>query len=338
MAKWYAEQDVAALLDPAKLITRIEDGFRELAVGKLVDPQPMRIDSDEHAANYTSFPVYWPRLGLASVKVLSGVLGNPAHGRPMIDAVIVVVDATTGVIQAIMGGRHITALRTAATSALAVKYLAPGKGGTLTVIGTGAQGIAHAETLPLSRSFAEILFGSPSGDSARAADIARSIRLRTDLPVSAADAGDAVGRGDVVVLATAATTPVVALGDVKSDALLVSVGSFHPDETEIDPALAEAAGMTIADNADRLRTAWQSTDMRFAARATDLAALVTGSVSPQTSGLRVFLSDGRAFEDLAAAAVVLETAAETGFEALSLPGTLPEFDFDHSVCSRVTGG
>ena len=329
MAKWYAERDVASLLNPGKLIARIEDGFRDLATGKLRDPRPTRIDADEHGANYTTFPVYWPRLGLASVKVLSGVPANPAHGRPMIDAVIVVMDAATGAIRAMMSGRRITALRTAAASAIAVRYLVPGKGGTLTVIGTGAQGIAHAETLPLVRSFGEILVASATGDRARAAGTAQSIRSRTGLPVSAADAGEAAGRGDVVVLATLASNPMVGPGDVKSDALLISVGSFRPNETEIDPALAEAAGMTIADDADRLRAAWQSTHMRFAVRATDLAALVTGSVLPQTSGLRVFLSDGRAFEDLAAAAVVLDAATETGFEALPLPGTLPKFDDGH---------
>ncbi len=329
MAKWYAEDDIAALLHPAKLIARIEEGFADLSAGSLIDPPPRRIDVDEHAANVTTFPAYWPRLGLASVKVLSGVLTNPAHGRPMIDAIVVVMDAATGTVRAIMGGRGITARRTAAASAVAVKYLAPGDGGTLAIVGTGAQGIAHAETLPLVRSFTEILIASATGERTRAANVAQSIRSRTRLPVSAADAREAIGRGDVVVTATTASEPVAASDDVKSDTLLLSVGSFRPDETEIDPALVEAAGMIVADDAERLRAAWRTTRLHFAARATDLAAIVTGSVSPQMSGLRVFLSDGRAFEDLAAAAIVLESAAETGFEALQLPGTLPRFFAAH---------
>ncbi len=318
MVTWYSEADVAALLDPVKLIARIESGFSDLAAGQLDDPPPIRIDADDHAANYTTFPAYWPRRGLASVKVLSGVLENPDRGRPMIDAVVVVMDAATGAVRAIMGGRRITALRTAATSAIAVKHLTPTKVDTLAVIGTGAQGIAHVEMLCRVRNFADIFIVSATGNRARAVDAARSIRARTALPVSAADIRDAVDRADVIALATLSNHPLIGQDDIKPDALLISVGSFRPGATEIDPALVDAAGLTIADDASRLRSTWQSTEMPFAARAKDLSALVARSVSPRTSGLRVFLSAGRAFEDLAAATVVLDAAAETGFAGLPL--------------------
>ena len=314
---------MAALLDPAALIARVEQGFADLAAGRLTDRRSTRIDSEEHAANYATFPAYWPRLGLAAVKVLSGVATNPARGRPVIDAVVVVLDAATGVVRAIMDGRRITALRTAAASAVAVKHLAPGDGGILALVGTGAQAVAHAETLNRVRSFDRLLIASASGRRDRAEVVAGHIRQLTGTAVAAVDAGDAVRSADVVVLATVSKTPLAMTGDVGRNAMLVSVGLFQPGATEFDPAIAEAAELVVADDADRLRSTWQPTGARFGERAIDLAGLVSGSAQPATIGLRVFLSDGRAFEDLAAAALVLEAAERSGFSGQPLLGTLP---------------
>jgi ornithine cyclodeaminase/alanine dehydrogenase-like protein (mu-crystallin family) len=241
----------------------------------------------------------------------------------MIDAVVVVMDAATGVVRALMDGRRITALRTAATSAIAVRLLAPGAGGTLTLIGTGVQSTAHAETLTRVRSFERVLVVSASGCRDRAIAAAERIRLQTGAAATAVDIDEGVSAADVIVMATIAKAPLVTTGSVKGEPLLISVGCFQPGATEFDVALAEAAGLVVADDADRLRATWQATRVWFPGRAVDLADLLSGSAPPTTAGLRLFLSDGRAFQDLAAAVLVLEAAERAGFSGQALSGTLP---------------
>ena len=144
---WISGQDVALILDSAagsKVVDLVEAGLADVGAGTLVEAPITQLDAKEHTANYTVFPAYSRQRSLATVKVLSGVERSPEHGAPMIDAVIIVMDARSGIIRAVMDGRRITALRTAATTAIALRRLLPDGAKFLGIIRTGIQGWAHA--------------------------------------------------------------------------------------------------------------------------------------------------------------------------------------------------
>lgn len=318
---WFSEQDVTRLLEPAALIARLETAFRDAASGLLTEPRPLRIDAYEHGANYVAFPSYWPAAGIATTKVLTGVLGNPAKGLPKIDAVIVVMDAVTGVIRAIMDGRRITALRTAATTALACRALGVKQNGVLGLIGTGVQMRAHAETMSCIAEWDTVLVSSANDNVARADSAAASIAQLLGRPVQAASRSDLLRQSDAIVLTSMSDVPLVRPGDTKPDVVIAAVGPFHPGSTEIDPAMVRDAAIAMSDMPSRLQAQWSKSRSELGRNFDDLVdmqASIAGNLPLSAKGLRIFLSDGRSIEDLAAASLVLEAAAVGGFTGLQL--------------------
>jgi ornithine cyclodeaminase/alanine dehydrogenase-like protein (mu-crystallin family) len=318
---WFSEADVTKLLAPKALIERLEAAFRDADAGRLTEPRPLRIDAFEHGANYAAFPAYWPAAGIATTKVLSGVLGNPEKGLPKIDAVIVVMDAVTGRIRALMDGRRITALRTAATTALACRTLGMKQNGVLSLVGTGVQMLAHAETMTGVASCETILVASASDNRDRAEQAAAAISDLLGRPATAMSSREALARGDTIVLSTLSDLPVLRAGDTKPDAVIASVGPFHCGGTEIDPQVVRMADLVMSDMPARLADHWSAHSEELGAHfdhLMDLQAAVSGRIALPAKGLRIFFSDGRSIEDLAAAALVLETAAAMGFPGMPL--------------------
>jgi ornithine cyclodeaminase/alanine dehydrogenase-like protein (mu-crystallin family) len=317
---WLSRKEVERFLDLTVLKERLRAAFLDIASGRAADPRPLRIDADDLAANYVGFPCHWPAVGLASVKVLSGAERNPEIGLPVIDAVIVVMDAATGRIRAIMDATAITTLRTAATTALAVDALRPPRRAVLGLIGTGAQMLAHARAL--AGGIEEILVASANNALERAALSARAIALETGLAPRACLRSDVASRSDILVTTSISHEPLIRSGETKADAVVISVGPFKPGATEIDPALVSNAAVVVSDRRDRLQDVW-----RGAAGAlgpmfegmNDLPALLAAPPERLRPGVRVFLSEGRSIEDLAAASIVLGAAQELGGCGLVLP-------------------
>lgn len=319
---WFSETAAAALLDPSLLMGRIEEAFRALAAGRLVEMPPARIDDSSIASNFVSFHAYWPARGLSTTKVLVGAEGNPARGLPMIDAVIVATDAASGRIRAILGARHITALRTAATTFIAFRRMGLAPGASVGLIGTGMQMHAHA-LMARAAGCGHLYVASANGNSARARLAGQRLATETGLPTDVLSADELAARSDAVVLSTIAAAPVLPADRFRPDGLVASVGAFLPHAAELDPAVVRQAAVVVSDWRDRLRDQWRDAKQdlgRVDETVLDLSRLLADDVFERPRGGRgVFLSDGRSLEDLAAVSLVLEAAEASGQTGLPLP-------------------
>ncbi len=314
---WFSEAEVTRLLDPVALVDGIEQALVAVHRGQLIEPRPTRIDDLGLGTNYVAFPSYWPDARYAGCKVLSGALRNPERGLPMIDAIIALTEAETGRIVAVMDGRRITALRTAATTAVAIRHLAPSKGATLGLIGTGAQMVAHAEAISAVLPIGEIEIASAGGSEARLMVAATAIEERTGRRVGTGSPADVARKSDIVVLTTLSPNPVIGSDDLRPDAVVACVGPFRPAATEMDRAALAGATMLVSDFAQRFLDHWASDPLPGTIH--DLPAELADRRTPPTSGRRIFFSDGRGLEDLVAARLVFE-ASEAGTKAgLALP-------------------
>ena len=85
---------------------------------------------------------------------------NPRHGLPTHLATILLLDPATGGLLAILDGRYITEVRTAAVSAVATRYLARKDSSVLAIIGSGVQARSHLEALSLVRKFSDVRCGA----------------------------------------------------------------------------------------------------------------------------------------------------------------------------------
>jgi ornithine cyclodeaminase/alanine dehydrogenase-like protein (mu-crystallin family) len=169
-------------------------------------------------------------------KVLSVFQGNAARGRQSHQGLVLLFDPESGAPVCALHAGEITAIRTAAASAVATDALARRDARRLAVLGTGEQAATHVRAMREVRPLEGVTVWGRSRE--RAADLARRMEAEVRLPVrAAASAREAVAEADVVCTVTGASEPVL-LGEwVRPGTHLNLVGSSYLGPVEVDGAL-----------------------------------------------------------------------------------------------------
>ena len=134
-----SKKEVRRLINIRDVIDVVEAGFKDYTEGK--GEMPSKVYLTVKDGDFRAMPASLP--GEAGMKWVSVLTGNMAKGLPTVMAVLIFNDPDTGYPLAIMDASEITALRTAATSTIASKYLARKGAGTLGIIGSGYQAYHH---------------------------------------------------------------------------------------------------------------------------------------------------------------------------------------------------
>jgi ornithine cyclodeaminase len=213
----------------------------------------------------------------------------------------------------------ITAIRTAAVSAVATRALAREGATSLAVIGAGVQAEAHIEAMACVLPLERVRICSRRPEAAAELAAATAARYAWDAS-AAASIEDALRDADVVVTATTAREPIVERGWLARGAHVNAVGSSIPTTRELDGATMAAARIVV----DARESATNESGdlllaMREGALAEDVELPELGEVlSGRATGRRgdddltVFVSLGLAIEDLAAAELALRNAEAAG--------------------------
>jgi alanine dehydrogenase len=298
--------EVERLLDFDALLEALAGGLRSLSAGEV--SAPPRVAAGAPQGLLAVMPCRVPGAGL-EVKLVSVFPGNHALDRPSHQALIALFDDATGTPLAIMDGTAITAVRTAAVSALATRVLARPDAAVLAILGAGVQGRSHLAAVTRVRHFTEIRIASR--DPAHAAALARS-----DARAVAAPSFEAAVRGaDVVCCCTDSPVPVLRAAWLEPGAHVTSVGC-SPAGPELDRETL-TAGLLVVE----ARVAFEP----FPAGAPGLAGLdplaaaelgeILGGARPgrqHADQITVYRSMGHAVEDAAAARLVYERAGREG--------------------------
>src|SRR4030081_3907427 len=166
------EEQVRQHLRMAELIPAMEKALIDFSAGKVTQPVRSVITVDPPGGFYGMMPALTPE-GLGQ-KIVTFYATNAERGIPTHMATIFLVDPETGTPLAVMDGRLITEMRTAAVSAAATKLLAPRNAKVLAILGSGVQARSHVKALRLVRNFEEIYVWSPN--AAHAQRVADEIR------------------------------------------------------------------------------------------------------------------------------------------------------------------
>src|SRR5437763_15121501 len=160
------EEQVRQHLQMADLIPAMEKALIDFSAGKVTQPVRSVIKVDVAAA--TGFLGLMPALTPdgRGLKAVTFYPSNAEHGIPTHMATIFLVDPETGTPLAVMDGRLITEMRTAAVSAAATKLLAAPDAKILAILGSGVQAHSHVEALRLVRPFEEVCVWSPTHEHA----------------------------------------------------------------------------------------------------------------------------------------------------------------------------
>jgi len=262
---------------------------------------------------FALMPTYDRELGMVGAKLVSVVPENAGRGMPTHLAAISLFDPETGELMAVMDGRLITEMRTAAVSAVSAKHLARPDSRVLAILGSGVQARSHAEAMPLAMEFEEMRAWSPNPD--HLADFVEETGVRP-----AVSAEEAVRDADIVVLATNSVTPVIASEWVKRGAHVIAIGACRPWHREVDGELV-ARSLLVVDSRDAALQ--ESGEVVQAIREgcitaqqaqLELGEVISGTKAGRRSGedVTLFKSLGLAVEDLAAAALAYRSACDSG--------------------------
>jgi alanine dehydrogenase len=314
-----SEQDVRTVLSMDDLIASMRGALVRFSGGGVSQPVRTVVEIGLQKAFFGVMPAYIPDPPALGAKLVTVFGSNHAVGLPTHLATIVLLDAMTGELLALVDGRYITEARTAAVSAVSVDLLARADASTLAIIGSGVQARSHADAIARVRSLRELRVWSPSLERREA--FAREMRPRLRIPVTAnRSAEDAIRGADIVVLATSAREPVAAGAWVADGAHVCAVGACRPDQREMDTALV-ARGRVFVDS--RAAALAEAGDILLAMRdgafgddhiAGELGAVLAGDLRGRTADdqVTIFKSLGMAVEDVAAAHLAYMKAAERG--------------------------
>jgi alanine dehydrogenase len=311
-------RDVADLLDLGTCISAVEQAFRLHGEGKGGAPGMMGVHVTGGGFHIKAGVLALGRPYFAA-KVNANFPGNPArHGLPTIQGVIVLADAERGTPLAVIESGEITALRTAAATAVAVKYLARPDARTAAIVGCGVQGAVQLRAVHAIRPLEGAV--ACDVDAARVDRFARALSAELRIGVRAErDVAVAAGQCDIVVTCTPSRAPLLGLRDVREGTLVAGVGADHPEKQELEPGLLAASTIVV----DVLEQAATMGDLHHAIAAgavsradvhAELGEIVAGTKPGRRTPAEriVFDSTGMALQDVAAAAAVYERACAVG--------------------------
>ncbi|MDT4957659.1 MAG: hypothetical protein QOD31_1458 [Pseudonocardiales bacterium] len=311
--------EVESLLDLDALVEAIEAAMIDLSSGRASMPARVAAVVPDRQALLAAMPAFLPSAGALTAKLVSQFPQN--EDRPSHQALICCFDPETGTPVAIMDGTHVTALRTAAGSALASRLLARPGASVVAVLGTGVQARAHARLMV--RLAGVRIIRVAGRNPLRVQHIVDEL-VAAGVPAEAADSiEDAVRSADIVCGATHTDRPVVRYDWLQAGTHVNSVGYNAAGAGEVDVATI-ANSLVVVESRSSALAAPPSGAIELR-RAIDQGALdpdwviELGEVAadPSTgriedSQLTLYKSVGVAVQDAAAAALVLRAAWERG--------------------------
>lgn len=298
--------DVVRLLTPRACIDAVEDAFRQLAQGGLPAPGILGMHAGGGGFHIKAALLQADRPYFAA-KVNANFPGNLGRGLPTIQGIVYLCDASNGAPLAVMDSGAITALRTAAASAVAASHLALRTCDLALICGCGAQALAHIRALQEVRQPNRWL--AYDQDSAKAAAFAAAASAGLGIEIAPTnDLQHAVGKSRIVITCTTAQRFIIALQMVQPGTFIAAVGADSERKQEIDPRLMAGAKVVT----DLTGQAAAIGDLHHAIDAglmmqkdvyAELADIVAGRRPGRSNDEEIFIFDstGTGLQDVAAA-------------------------------------
>jgi ornithine cyclodeaminase/alanine dehydrogenase len=319
MARLLSQSDVEKLVTMKDIVEILDKTYRGMGEGTVVNPAKGTLDLGEsgpyppYHADINSMPAYVGWVDTAGIKWAGGWMDNPAQGLPYVSAIIVLVNPRNGIFTGVMDGTLITNLRTGAQTAVALKYLYPGrKSLSVGLFGAGVQG--RTQTRAITELFAidELKVYDTFPEAARkfAADMESAVSGKITICSEPQQAAE----GDAVITVTHAKDGFFKKEWFASGTVLFPMGSYKECQ---DEALLSADSIVVDHVAQCLHRGALK-DLAEAGRITEssisatLGELAAGKkrITSSPSSRILCIPIGTGAMDVAAAAVVLQRAEE----------------------------
>ena len=312
--KYIDGNQVAALLDMKSCIALMRETLIEKAQGRA--QQVLRVAMPLAEGKVLGvMPAAVLAKNVAGAKVITVFPDNFSKGLPSHQGVVLVFETLTGKLKAVVDGESVTAIRTAAVSAVATDLLAHRDSRILALIGSGLQARKHLEALLLVRNICAVYVWDIDYGSAER--YAAEMSAKYGIPVNVcASSGEAAQNADVICTVTAAGEPVLYGADIKPGAHINAVGACRSDMRELDTAAVQAARLyadsieSLLNEAGDFLIPFNSGAVTKEIIAGELGDALLGKIGGRqdSNEITIFESLGLAVYDLAAADYVINGA------------------------------
>jgi len=317
MSLFLSAADVRRLLPMAEAIEAMADAFRALSDGKALLPLRTIVWTPDRRGGLGLMPGYLP--GRFGAKVVTVFPGNHATELDSHQGVVLLFEGERGRLLAIADATEITAIRTAAVSALATRLLAREDAGDLAIFGSGTQARTHLAAMLAVRRIRRVRVWSLSVEAARA--FADREGKRHGIAIETPDSAEAAARdAEILCTTTSSRDPFLRADWLSPGAHVNAVGSSVATARELDGAAVARCALFVDR---RESTVNESGDFLFAKAEGaigddhirgEIGDVLTGRTPGRRSAgeITLFKSLGLAIEDVAAAEHVWRRATEVG--------------------------
>jgi len=288
------EAQVREVLFFEDLIPAIRQALMDFSARRVIQPVRTVLPVNQFFGWFAVMPAVCGEF--MGAKMVTFYPKNADLGKHTHLATIQLFRADTGEPLAIMDGRLITEMRTAAVSAVAIDHLAAPDAKRLAILGSGVQARSHFKALSHVRSFTDVRVWSRSPENAR--------RFASEIGGRATNAEEAVQDADVVLTLTSSTQPVLCGKWLKPDALVCAIGAVTPDRRELDDEIMR--GSVVVESREAALREPGDIVQTSAEISAELGELLNGAELHRKPGAVVFKSVGIAVEDIASARLVYD--------------------------------
>jgi alanine dehydrogenase len=301
----FTAAQVERAVSAERAIDAVRDAFVAYTRGEWTMPPKVYV-TNYPAGDFRAMPALGG--GYALLKWINSFPGNPAHGLPTVSGVVLLSEAETGQLRAVLDAGSVTSLRTGAAAVLAAETLARRDAGAAAVIGAGVNGLATAKTFR-ARGRQVVLWDL---DETRAREAAAAIDA--DVAPSLAHALAA----DIVVTVTPGHEIVITEGALRQGQHVSLMGADGPGKAEMAGPELERAHLFCDDweqasHGGELAHAVEA-DLVTLDDVTEIGDVLTGAAAGRLDDeeITAFDSTGLAIQDLAIALAAYEAADDLG--------------------------
>ena len=228
-------EKIASLLPMNECIEVMEKMFCSLAAGECLQPLRNIMMLPDRSGVMGMMPGHSAKLDVMGIKVITVFHANSETGLPSHQGIVILFDAKNGTPLMFFDALEITAIRTAAASAVATKILSRKNSSTLAIIGSGEQAKRHIESILLVRNIKQVYLWSRNPQNAK--ELAEKTISKYSIPVTTtATVKEAIMNADIVCTVTASKEPVVAGEWIAAGTHINAVGSSVRSARELDTA------------------------------------------------------------------------------------------------------
>lgn len=306
---WITEQDVVDLLDLGEAITALERGLRKQPQGQAKNMVKTHVAWE--GSNLHAIGAVFTDDGLAGTKTWAHTPGGAAP-------LLILIDAATGAVKAIIEAFALGQMRTGGIAGLATQRLAAEGADELGLIGTGKQALLQVAAVNAVRPLRRLRVHSPTASNRR--QFIDKVRTEFDFEVIEAESvAAAVADAPIVTLVTRAKTPFLEASMLAHGAHVNAVGAITPERQEVQQDVFERVNCLAVDDLPAVQRLSSELITRFGESkdgwdaVTPLSQIIAdGYHRVPTDDITLFKAMGMGISDLALGAEIHARAVANG--------------------------